>query len=230
MFFSKKKEERKLKKEKPKKTVKSLNKQASSKKTAEQATDRELMADGWIKAIIVFELAGKPKEHIEKTMKAYLANIKSDGRIKVKQEEYGDTEEHDDGIFSTFCEIEAVVVNLDTLNWLAVNFMPASIEVIEPDKPEINANHITGWFNDLLAKLHETSNVMREERSVNAHLTEALNALIKNSLIIAAKEDAKTESEFEKVLGIPKKQLEPFIKFLTEKGKLQKKGPKYSAK
>lgn len=143
------------------------------------------------------------------------------------EEDYADTVEHEDGISSTFCETDMLVQNMETLTWLAVNFMPASIEVEEPDRPEIDARGITAWMNDLLAKLHETSNVLREERAINGQLTKGMNALIKNALILALKDGEKTSKELERSVGIAEKQLEPFLKHFEEQGKVAKKAEKY---
>ncbi len=189
---------------------------------------RERQKEGWIRALITFELVGKPKEHIERTLRAYLENIKNDGRIVTITEEYADALEHEDGLFSAFCETEAIVEDLETFTWLAVNFMPASIEVIEPEQVPVLARVVTNWYNDLLSKLHETSNILREERAVNQHLTESLNALIKNSVLSALRDGPKGTPELEKLTGIRKEQLAPFIANLLEKKRMVQRGKTYA--
>jgi len=189
---------------------------------------KERIAQGWLRAFITFELAGKPREHIEQTLRAFIVNIKNDPRVVSISEEYADAMEHDDGMFSAFVELEALVKDFETLTWLAINFMPASIEVLEPEDLHIESGIVTGWYNDLLAKLHEVSNVLREERAVNAHLTEAMNALIKNIIFSAVRSGAKTQKEISAIAGIPPEQLDPFFTFLVEKKRLTEKNGKYS--
>lgn len=193
-----------------------------------EALLRERLADGWIRVLTTFEVAGKPKEHVEETIKAYLANIKSDGRVLTIKEEYGETEEQEDGVFSAFCELEAAVYDLETLTWLAVNFMPAAIEILEPDRPSIEARNITNWYNDLLAKLHEVSNVLREERVVNAGMTKSLNALIKNAIVASLGSGQKTAEQLQGTVGIHQEQLEPFLKHLLEKKTIVQRGKAYA--
>lgn len=201
---------------------------ATMQQPADQKEIKEKLREGWTRCLITFELAGKPKEHIDNTLKAYIDNVKLDPRIRAVKEEFAEALEHEDGIFSAFCELEAIVQDLETLTWLAINFLPASIEVIAPEKREIEARHVTNWYNDLLAKLHETSNLIREERSITSHLTESLNALIKNSIKAALQSGAKSPVELERMLGISAAQLAPFLKHLVEKGHVKQDGETYS--
>lgn len=236
MFFSAKKKakQKKTAVAKTKKKSEPAQKKAGEEPKATQAAKvsdaviREKLRAGWVRAIIVFELVGKPREHIEQTLQAYVASIKSDGRVLSLNEEFADALEHEDGMFSAFVEMEALVQDVEALTWLAINFMPASIEVVEPEQLALGARDITNWYNDLLAKLHETSNILREERGVNSHLTEALNALIKNAIIACLRGGDKNKEELEAMTGIAHAQLAPFLEHLVAKGKLLQKGTQYA--
>ncbi len=199
---------------------------AGSREVPSKERQRELLREGWLRIIIIFEIAGKPREHVERTLRAYLENVKNDRRVLVLEEEFADALEHEDGIFSAFVEAEMLVQGFETLTWLAINFMPASIEVVEPEQVLLPANKITAWSNDLLAKLHETSTLLREERAVVQNLTRSLNALIKNAVLIAAKSE-RSAGELAVETGISEEQLAPFLRHLVEKGRLVKKGEKY---
>jgi len=201
---------------------------AQAEQKLRQSEIRERLQGGWLKAFITFELAGKPREHIEETLRAYIVTIKTDERIVSLNEEYADAIEHDDGMFSAFVEMEALVRDAETLTWIAINFMPASIELLEPAEMHLGGATVTNWYNDLLSKLHEVSNVLREERNVNAHLTEALNALIKNAVLLAVRDGPKSGKEIAATTGVQEEQLEPFLKHLVEKGRLAEKGKKYA--
>jgi hypothetical protein len=201
---------------------------AAAEPKLKQSEIRERLQGGWLKIFITFELAGKPREHIEETLRAYIITIKADERIISLNEEYADAIEHDDGMFSAFVEMETLVRDAETLTWIAINFMPASIELLEPAELRLGGATVTNWYNDLLSKLHEVSNVLREERNVNAHLTEALNALIKNAVLLAVKDGPKSGKEIAATTGVQEEQLEPFLTHLVEKGRLAEKGKKYS--
>ncbi|MBR9693264.1 hypothetical protein GOV07_05055 [Candidatus Woesearchaeota archaeon] len=223
MIFGKKK------KEEPKgEVVLDKEEKPKPKEGLTEAQIKEQLSEGWLRVLITFELVGKPREHIEATIKSYLANIKQDKRIKAIKEEFAEAIEMDDGLFSTFCEFETMVENMEVLTWLAVNFMPASIEILSPDKLTLDSRVIVNWVNDLLAKLHEVSNVLREERAVNAHVTKGMNALIKNSILAALKTGELTPADLEKIVGIQAAQLVPFLENLLEKGTIIQKNKKYS--
>jgi|GEM_PF-865432 len=189
---------------------------------------RQKVQEGWVRALITFELVGKPREHIENTLKAYIENIKLDPRIKGIKEETAEALEHEDGMFSAFTEFEAVAQDMETLTWLAINFLPASIEILEPEHLPVDSRVATNWYNDLLSKLHETSTVLREERAVNNGLTVSMNALIKNALLACLRSGPKQPKELEALLGIQAEQLEPFLKHFIEKGTVKEQDGSYS--
>jgi len=211
-----------------KKSENSPKKEKAAKQPAEKQPSpylsekecKELQAQGWIRVLITFEIVGKPREHVEQTLKAYLINIKQDERIKSINEEYAEPLEQDEGLFSAFCEFEAMVQDLEVLTWLSINFMPASIEVLEPEKLTIEARELNNWYNDLISKLHEVSTSLREQTAVAQHLTEGMNALIKNAILAALRSGPKRDEELERILGIPKAQLAPFAQHLVKKGEI----------
>ena len=177
---------------------------------------------------MTFEIVGKPAKHVEDSMQQYVTNIKQDSRIVVLQEERDEPVEHEDGMFSTFAELEMLVKNLETFTWLCINFSPASVEVIEPDELDIEAREITNWLNDLLSKVHEIGTNYRSYKAASDHMTLALNELIKNSILLAVRDGAKSEDEIERLTGISKEQLAPFFKFMTDKDKLAQQGKLYA--
>ncbi len=237
MFFSKKKgskdgkrakkEAKKQTEEAPEEAPEDEGRDTPVPRTPTPAEIKELMAQGHIRVLITFELVGKPREHIEQTLQAYMLNIKQDERIRAINEEYAEPLEQDEDMFSAFCEFEALVEDLDVLTWLAVNFMPASIEILEPEKLTFEGRYLNNWYNDLISKLHEVSGSLREQHAVNQHLTQGMNALIKNAILATLTGGAKTGAALEKSVGIPFKQLEPFVKNLVDKGKILKDGTTY---
>ena len=81
MIFGKKK------KEEPKgEVVLDKEEKPKPKEGLTEAQIKEQLSEGWLRVLITFELVGKPREHIEATIKSYLANIKQDKRIKAIKE------------------------------------------------------------------------------------------------------------------------------------------------
>lgn len=195
--------------------------------TIDEKQARERLKKGWIRAIVAFEVAGRPKEHVAESLTQYLANIRKDSRIAILQEEREEVTEHEDGMFSTFAEVEMVVQDLETFTWLCMNFSPASIEILEPDSITVETRDLTNWLNDLLAKLHEVGTDYRAQKASKEHLTVAMNALIKNAILLAVRGGDRTPKDLERDIGIGIEQLQPFLTHLIEKGKLADRGNAY---
>jgi hypothetical protein len=186
---------------------------------------------GAVLAQVSFEIMGNPKEHVEKTIREFMGNIKKDSEINVLNEDYGEAEEvkDSDGLFSAYCDAEMLVQTLDKFNWLCVNFMPSNIEIIAPEELRFSDKDLTNWFNDLLAKLHEVSISYRQETTKQDLLIQNMNLLIQNAILLASEHHHKKEEIGEKI-GIPAAQIEPFLQALLKSHKLEKKGEEYRRK
>jgi hypothetical protein len=189
---------------------------------------RERIKNGWLRALVTFEIVGKPKAHIEKSLQEYIANLKKDDRLVFLRDEVEPAESVDDGLFSTFCEAELLIKNLETCTWLCLNFSPASIEIIEPDELELPARDVQNWLNDLLAQVHEVGANVRTHVQANEHLGIAMNQLIRNAILLSVRDGAKEPKHIEKDTGIDSKQLQPFLDRLVENERLVQNGTRYA--
>lgn len=106
-----------------------------------------------IKAIVVIELMGSPKEHIESLMKEIVENLKKEKDVKVHNEKMSDTAEVK-GFWSSFAEMEIEVKDIGKLVDISFDYMPSSIEILEPEKTEVDMKYMGDFINDLLARLH----------------------------------------------------------------------------
>ena len=184
---------------------------------------------GEILAHISFELIGSPKEHIEKTIRGYIDNLKSDSQITIISEEFGKPEKTEGNLWSTYADTEMLINSLEKFVWLCVNFMPASIEIIAPEELSFKEKDLTNWLNDLLAKLHEISHTVRQSNIYKDVVSRGMNALIQNSILLAAEKYHKPKEIAEK-LGIPEEQLQPFFKSLVKNQKIERKEDEYYRK
>lgn len=189
---------------------------------------REKLRDGWIRTIVTFEVAGKPKQHVEDSLDLYIENLKKDERIYILQEDREEAIKHDDGIFSTFSECEMLVKNLETFTWICINFSPASIEILEPDDLQMESREVTNWLNDLLAKVHDIATDYRTQSGSKDHLVVAMNQLITNAILLSLRNGQKTGSDLQADTGINADQLQPFLEHLMKKERIKEKKGSYS--
>ena len=185
--------------------------------------------NGAILVQVSFELIGSPKEHVEKTIKEYVTNLKNDALIKILNEDYGEPEQLEGGLWSTFADTEMLMESLEKLVWLCVNFMPASIEITAPEKFMLSDKDMTLWLNDLISRLHEIAMSVRQTTTTDNMLVMSMNALIQNSMLLATENYHKPKQIAERI-GIAEEQLKPFFEALVKNGKLEKKREEYFRK
>jgi hypothetical protein len=190
-----------------------------------EAEIQEKVKAGYIRARIIFEIIGNPKEHIIKTLKGYMANIKTDERLIVLSEEYAEPESMDEGkLWSTFCETELLGKDLEVFTWLCINFTPASIEIIEPEEFLVTNKDLAIWLNELLLRLHEIGVGFKQQTSENELLKRNFNALIRNSILLTVTEP-KTAEIIGKAIGVePVELLMPFLDVMIKEGRIKKEG------
>ena len=126
-----------------------------------------------IKALMIIELMGSPKEHIEELMKAILDNLKKEKEVKVANEKLSDVKEVK-GFYSAFSEFEVEVKDIAKLVDLSFDYMPSSIEIIEPEKTEVDMQYMTDFINDLLARLHKYDMLIKNFYAENKLMKERL--------------------------------------------------------
>ncbi len=187
----------------------------------------ELMQKGYLRIRVVFEMLGKPKEHVQKTLKGYIENLKTDSVIYVLKEFYAEPKEQNDNLFSTFVEIEMLIPDMQKLTWLSLNFMPANIEILEPEEKKFTNREIGLWVNDVLSKLHEISLMSKSLVSKDKVMARTLGTLLKNMVLISL-DKPKTKEEIFKSTGIREDEVKAVIDFLVKEGRIKEDEDKYS--
>lgn len=122
----------------------------------------------------VFEILGSPKEHVESTMKLVLDKLKEIEEVEIIKSETFDAKEVKGKLWSTFSEVEMNVKDIEILMHICFNFMPSSIEIIEPSKMITESNRLTNFFNDLLGRLHKYDMLVKNLNAQNILLDREL--------------------------------------------------------
>lgn len=178
-----------------------------------------------IQTKIILEMLGAPKEYIEQTMKDYVTKIKQEG-VQVKKEKYEEAQPAE-RLFSTFAELDIDFKNLKDLLDFCFEALPSSVEVITPIEMQINARDLTGFLNDLQARLHETDMIVKTSRAHNKILESNTTAVFHNFITFALKQEPKTIEELAQTTGVTTKEIKPFLNKLVENNKIKLEGTKY---
>ncbi|MGC8929658.1 MAG: hypothetical protein ACP5OZ_03965 [Candidatus Woesearchaeota archaeon] len=177
----------------------------------------------------IIELIGTPKKYLEETAHKIVDSLTSRKELSVLKKEF--FEPSDKGkFFSTFCELEISFNDLSALMNFCIDYLPSSIEVLEPPNLNSNAIALTNFFNDLLAKLHTLDMGYKELTAQKKILEENMLKLLRNNVMITLRE-AKEPLEIETLsrrVGIPKEQLEPMLNLWIEEKHIVKQDSKYT--
>ncbi len=179
-----------------------------------------------IYARIILEMLGAPKQYIEQTLKDYVAKIKKEG-TDIKKEKYEEATPQDK-LFSTFCELEIKFKNLTELLAFCFEALPSSVEILEPIELQINAPQLSGFLNDLQARLHEADLIIKSVHAQNKIIDSNTFAVLNNFIVYILKDSSKTIEELSEKTGIIPKELKPFLKKLEENKKITFDGTKYT--
>lgn len=125
-----------------------------------------------IRAKIIEEMVGSPKEHIETTFNDLLEKIKKE--FEVVEETINEPEEIK-GMWSTFVELEINFNDMNQLTGFCFDFMPSSVEIISPKELTVEHNDINNLLNDILAKLHQYSMLLKNTIAENKILKKKLS-------------------------------------------------------
>tara|TARA_Y100000310_G_C20609438_1_gene777238 strand:+ start:1033 stop:1425 length:393 start_codon:yes stop_codon:yes gene_type:complete len=127
-----------------------------------------------IQARVIIEIMGSPKEHVEKAMETVVDKFKKEDNVKVIKEDISKIAEVKQ-FWSTFVEFEIEIENIARLFDICFDYMPSSIEILEPEKVDLESEYTTDLLNDLLAKLHRYDMLVKNLNAQNFVLKKKLN-------------------------------------------------------
>lgn len=125
-----------------------------------------------LKILLIYEILGRPPEHIKESLEALIKSIGSNPGIKVIEEKIHEPHLIDeekmeqldqkvDELYSTFAEVELEVDDLSIVFALVLNTLPSSIEIIEPTELKLKNFDLSTVLSQLAVKLHQYDEVTK---------------------------------------------------------------------
>jgi len=180
-----------------------------------------------IKAKVIVQMMGSPKKHIEKTIKDYIGQIKEHHKdIEVVNEDTSNAKKDGD-MFSVFSELEINAKDSGALVWFCFDYMPSSVEIIEPNKIVYDTVDFTNFLNDLQAKLHKTDMVIKNLSAENQVVKKNGMTLLKNIILLQIKMGIGDLKTLSVNAGVPEEHIQKFLEQLDKDGKIKKDGKLY---
>jgi len=141
-----------------------------------------------IKALMVFEILGRPKEHIKKTLEELIDSLNNIPGIKISKKTIHEPKEVEEkNLYTTFAETEIEADNLNSLILIVFRAMPSHIEIVEPEEMKIRNFDLSTILSDLVLKLHRYDEIAKSitiERNMLINklkeMQEKINNLEKN--------------------------------------------------
>ncbi|MBU0461824.1 MAG: hypothetical protein KJ574_04520 [Nanoarchaeota archaeon] len=195
-----------------------------------QKSDKERIDEGQLLLRVILEVAGSPKDHVEKAMMLLVDKLEEKDYIsELVSEEVLEAKEHEKykNLFTAIAELELWIKKPEDLIDLAFDFMPASIELVEPEKPQITNKVFTAFLNELMANLHKSDMTVKNLSAQKQVLERNANILLRNFIVNALKTGPKPLDEIAKIVGVNPEHLQNFLTLLEKGGELKKDNNHY---
>ena len=126
------------------------------------------MKEQKIRAVFVFEMLGRPPEHLKQTLEEFVNKLETIQGIKIegktihnaKPIEKKEGEKIED-LFTTFAEVEILADNFNALSLIIFNMLPAHVDIIEPSDLNFSNFDLSNLLSELTVKLHKYDEVAK---------------------------------------------------------------------
>ena len=177
----------------------------------------------------LIEILGKPKEHVETTIRGFIDKIRDDHEYILLSERYAECTQHEN-LWSTYAELEVVAKDITKLISFCFEYMPASLEIIKPDNFTMENHIITGFLNDLQGRLHNVDMIVKKLRAENDVLKRNMKTTIENLITLLLKINSMKVGELSSYTGINEDELKIFLNDMINKNKISILEERYSFK
>ena len=187
------------------------------------------MSQGYLRCRMIIEMLGKPKEHVEETLRMLLEKLKQEDGVELLDGNVHKPKEQG-AFFSSFVELEALVKDMGIFATLCFEYMPSSVEITEPENLKMHSRELADFVNDMLARLHDVDMRFKNVNAANQLLNNNLTALLKHSIVLMLENRNLSAEEISKKVGIEPNQLSQFLKKIEAEGLIKSDGSLYRKK
>lgn len=182
--------------------------------------------EGQILARLIIEMMGAPKEHVDETIRGFVQLLKQDKKLKLVQETFAEPLEKE-GLFTTFVELEIWFESLPQLLNFCFEAMPSSVEVLEPASMNLQAVDLSGYLNDLQARLHTIDMALKNLTAEHEVLKKNAEALFTNLVFLSLRQGPKSLAELSDTMGIKEELLKPLLSEMVASKQLAEQEGRY---
>ncbi len=126
--------------------------------TEEEANEK--VRDGWFRSWIVFEALAINESVAKDALESLIKKLDNDERVKVYKKSFGEAKKVEKPIknvevgYSITSEINLVSKKFDNLAQIAIEYGPSAIEILEPEKFNLNVGEAQAILNSISQMMH----------------------------------------------------------------------------
>ena len=172
----------------------------------------------------IVEVLGKPKEHVDSTLKGYLQKLKENSHYQIVNEELAELKQHEDSeLWMAFAEIEIKTAGVTEIIDFCFDYMPSLIEIVEPEELQLDSLAVSSFLNDLQAKLHGVDMLAKQMKMENQLTNNSLAKLLNNYVTILLRDNNLTSKQLSTYTGMNIDILEDYLDKMIDEGKIDLK-------
>lgn len=145
-----------------------------------------------VKALIIFEMMGKPKEYLNQTMEQLIDTVSKEPNLKLINKKISEPKEIErkdkegniikdlptsEILYSVFSELEFEFNDIFMLMQVCFKYMPSHVEIYYPEKFDIRNMDMSSILSSILTRLHQYDAVAKSALMNNQILAAKINEL-----------------------------------------------------
>jgi hypothetical protein len=137
-----------------------------------------------VRAVMIVEMAGRPAEHVKKSLEKHVGQIGNFSYTEVHSIKVSEPREIEDsnGVYTSFAEIDFETDGLPNLANVVFDFMPSSLEIVEPAKITLSMQDATNLLNNVSGRMHRYDEIAKIAKFKIRQLNEELEKTKKGSV------------------------------------------------
>jgi hypothetical protein len=179
-----------------------------------------------IKAKFIIEIMGRPAEHIKEALNTLVIKMGSDEGVELLGKTYHDPKkiEKVDNLWTAFADVELSFDNIHRFFNAIMTYMPAHVEIFEPENFKLDVAGINELANYFTATLHKYDAIAKKVVGEKEILIRKLEHLRQGGKLEDVFPPEKKEEKIEGKKGIEENKKVD----VNKKAKEEKKGKKKS--
>ncbi len=188
------------------------------------------IADGYIHFRAIIEVLGKPKEYVTESIESYVNKIDEDEDYLLAKKDLEDAEQQEgSGLYLAFAEVECLAKDVKNVTNFCFDFMPSSIEILDPDRVILETSGLTDFLNDIQGRLHAVNIGINDYKQKNKNLITNTSTLLRNFIMVILRLPTKL-STISILTGLKDPETQKLLDALIKEGKIVKQGDLYKLK